>query len=723
MARVFVNGTARSLVRGTVLLLLLLAIGCRPADQPHDPPGNRQAGWVDSTRIANAQREAENWFMSGGGPDEQYYSELDQIDSANVAQLGFAWEYTAKSLRGRVQQGMQATPIVVDGKMFVSGPWSVAYALDAATGKELWRYDPKVDGSIARRSCCGVSSRGVQVWKGKVYLATLDGYLIALDAATGSELWRQNTFIDRDADYTITSAPHIAGTKVVIGNSGADFGVRGYVSAFDAETGAFAWRFFTVPGDPTKGFEHPELEVAAKTWDPNSTWETGLGGTVWGGMTYDPELDLLYIGTGNSSPYPIWFRSPRGGDNLYLSSIIALRPSTGRMAWYYQTVPGEIWDYTATANLVLADIALSGVRRRVLMTAPKNGFFYILDRATGEFLSAEKFVRVNWASHVDRATGRPVVTKDAWYQHEPKLVFPSNDGGHNWMPMSYSPKAGLAFIPTIDKGVIMKSATEFRFRRRVIYQGLDYSEVHELAQSLTGGKLDLLEPNEALKAWDPVTQRERWRVPLTGLFNGGVLSTAGDLVFQGRADGHLVAYRAADGSVLKDINLGTGVLAAPMTYAIAGEQYVAVAAGYGGGIGTAFPAGSAPYRYENYPRIIALKLSGGPVPLPPARAATAVPAPPPGKSDPKTIQRGEILLYQHCTYCHGGFGDTLSAYPDLTKLTPEVHDRFLDIVLRGALRSSGMAGFADVLSQDDAEAIHADLIAAQRRAFEANREH
>ena len=554
-----------------------------------------------------------------------------------------------------------------------------------------------------------------------MYLATLDGYLIALDAATGTELWRQDTFIDRDADYTITSAPHIAGTKVVVGNSGADFGVRGYVSAFDAETGAFAWRFFTVPGDPAKGFEHPELEVAAKTWDPNSTWDAGLGGTVWGGMAYDAELDLLYIGTGNASPYPIWFRSPRGGDNLYLTSIIALRSSTGRMAWYYQTVPGEIWDYTATANLVLADIELSGVRRRVLMTAPKNGFFYVLDRATGEFLSAEKFVRVNWASHIDRATGRPAITKDAWYQHEPKLVFPSTDGGHNWMPMSYSPKAGLAFIPTIDKGMILRSTTEFRFRRRAIYQGLVFSEDHELAQRLTGGNLDLLKPNEALKAWDPVTQRERWRVPLTSLYNGGVLSTAGDLVFQGRADGHLVAYRAADGLVLKDIELGTGVLAAPMTYAINGEQYVAVAAGYGGGIGTAFPAGSAPYRYENYPRIIALKLSGGPVPLPPARTVATVPAPPEVELDQKTIQRGGILYHQHCAYCHGGYGDILSAYPDLTRLPRAVHDRFLDIVLHGALRSNGMAGYKDVLSQHDAEAIHAYVISAQRRDFEANR--
>jgi quinohemoprotein ethanol dehydrogenase len=712
----------RQFVRGTTPLFLWLFHGCETADRSRDPPKGREVGWIDSTRIANARREPENWLLAGGGSShEQYYSPLEQINAGNVGTLGFAWEYTAKSLRSRVQHGMQATPIVVDGRMFISGPWSVVYSLDAATGKELWRYDPKVDGSIARRGCCGVSSRGVQVWKGRVYVATLDGYLVALDAATGKELWRKDTFIDRNADYTITGAPHIAGTKIVVGNSGADFGVRGYISAFDAETGAFAWRFFTVPGDPTKGYEHPELEVAAKTWDPNSSWGTGLGGTVWGGMVYDPELDLLYFGTGNGSPYPIWFRSPRGGDNLYLTSIIAVHSSTGRMAWYYQTVPGEIWDYTATANLILADIELGGVRRRVLMTAPKNGFFYVMDRTTGELLSAEKFVRVNWASHVDRATGRPVITKAGWYQHEPKLIFPSGDGGHNWMPMSYSPKAGLAFIPTIDKGMILASTPEFTFRRGLVYQGVAFGAEHTLVGKLTGGDLSLLEPHEALKAWDPVTQRVRWQVPLTSLYNGGVLSTAGDLVFQGRANGHLIVYRAADGVVLKDIDLGTGVLAAPMTYAIGGEQYVAVAAGYGGGIGTAFPAGSAPYRYENYPRIIALKLSGGSVPLPPARIAALVPTPPQVQSDRKTIQHGEHLYHRHCAYCHGGYGERLSAYPDLTKLPREVHDRFLEIVLRGALRNAGMAAFGDVLSQEDAEALHAYVIWEQRRTFEATR--
>lgn len=287
-------------------------------------------------------------------------------------------------------------------------------------------YDPKVDGAYPRRGCCGVSSRGVQVWKGKVYVATVDGFLVALDAATGTELWRADTIIDRTRDYTITGAPHLAGDRIVVGNSGADLGVRGYVSAYDTETGAFLWRFFTVPGDPKKGFEHPELERAAKTWDPKSTWESGLGGTVWGMMAYDPELDLLYIGTGNSSPYPIWFRSPSGGDNLFLASVIALRPKTGRMAWYFQTVPGEIWDYTVSSNLVLADITLGGAPRKVLMTAPKNGFYYVLDRATGEFLSGKPFVRVTWATGLDPKTGRATINPEAVYDREPKLVAPGS---------------------------------------------------------------------------------------------------------------------------------------------------------------------------------------------------------------------------------------------------------------------------------------------------------
>jgi quinohemoprotein ethanol dehydrogenase len=438
-------------------------------------------------------------------------------------------------------------------------------------------------------------------------------------------------------------------------------------------------------------------------------------------MTYDPALDLLYIGTGNSSPYPIWFRSPSGGDNLFLASIIAIHPRTGRMAWYYQTVPGEIWDYTVTSNLILADIELGGSTRKVLMTAPKNGFFYLLDRATGKLLSAEKYVRVNWASRVDTATGRPIITEEAWYQKEPKLIFPSSFGGHNWMPMSFSPKTGLAYIPTIERGMIFSSDSSFSFARHHIYQGIQDGGSEAVMRKLTGGNLDLLETHEFLQAWDPGAGKARWKVPLAGQFNGGVLSTGANLVIQGQADGHLVVRDADDGRVLKDIEVGTGIMAAPMTYSLDGQQYIAVMAGYGGGLGSRFHLGNAGYRYQNYPRILAFKLNGGAVPLPPPRVETEIPAPPPVETSAETVARGGQLFGRFCAYCHGAGNGMISAYPDLTRLPASVHQQFRNIVLGGALVSAGMADFSDLLSEADVEAIHGYLISAQRRAYESGK--
>ncbi|MGE0552121.1 MAG: PQQ-dependent dehydrogenase, methanol/ethanol family [Gemmatimonadales bacterium] len=707
------------MIRALSILTVAATLGCAP--RPDASTGSSRPGWVDADRLAQSHREPEQWLTNGGGPEEQFYSRLDQIDQDNVSRLGMAWEYTARSPRGRVQHGMQGTALVVDGVMYLSGPWSIVYALDARTGAERWRYDPNVDGSYPRRGCCGVSSRGVRVWRGKVYVATVDGYLVALDAGTGTEVWRADTFVDRSRDYTITGAPHLAGNRIVVGNSGADFGVRGYVSAYDTESGELAGRFYTVPGDPKQGYEHPEMELAAGTWDPNSAWEAGLGGTVWGMMAYDAELDLLYIGTGNSSPYPIWFRSPGGGDNLFLASIIAIEAATGRMAWHYQTVPGEIWDYTVSSNLVLADLTIDGTARKVVMTAPKNGFYYVLDRTDGQLLSAEPFVRVSWATGIDLTTGRPRLSETAWYEKEPKLVFPSSWGGHNWMPMSYSPAAGLAFIPTIERGMVYAATPEFSFRNHHIYQAVTLDIPEATLRRLTRDSLELLQTREFLTAWDPLTQQARWRVPLTGVFNGGALSTASGLVFQGRANGHLVAYRADDGTVLKDIEVGTGIMAAAMTYAVDGEQYVAVMAGYGGGLGSQIQPGAAAYEHENYPRVIAFKLDGAAVPLPPARVAVATPAPPPIEVDASLAKRGAALFGQFCAYCHGGGAQALSAYPDLTQLPISVHEQFAEIVLRGALVNAGMASFADLLSEADAEAIHAYLLTEQRRRYEAER--
>jgi quinohemoprotein ethanol dehydrogenase len=366
-------------MRKSVIVLLIAATsGCN-----NETP----KGWIDEARLES--REGKDWLSLGGNQKMQHFSPLEEINRENVGSLGYAWEYDASTIIGNVPRGLEATPIVVDGILYTSGAWGTVYALDGKTGRELWIYKPKADASYARRACCDVVNRGLAVWKGKVYVGTLDGYLICLDASNGSVVWQMDTFTDRTKGYTITSPPHIAGEIVMIGNSGGEYGVRGYITAYDLTTGEERWRFFIVPGDPRKPFESPEMEMASKTWDPNSDWQTGGGGTAWGESAYDPELNLLYVGTGNSTPYPIWFRSPTGGDNLFLSSILAINPADGKLVWHYQTTPAEIWDYTATQNIVLADLQLINSPRKVLMMAPKNGFFFVLDRATGELLCAE----------------------------------------------------------------------------------------------------------------------------------------------------------------------------------------------------------------------------------------------------------------------------------------------------------------------------------------------
>lgn len=546
-----------SLRRAPGLLLLLVACATpRAADVNHE-------------RLLRADSEPDQWLTLGRTWKADRFSPLTAIAADNVARVGFAWEYEARSRRGRVEHGQEATPIVVDGTLYVSGPWGSVMAVDAATGAERWRYDPAVDGSYARRACCDVVNRGAAVWQGRVYVATLDGYLVSLDAASGRELWKVNTLIDRDTRfYTITGPPQVAKNVVVIGNSGAEFGVRGYITGYDLGNGAQRWRFFTVPGDPKRGPpEHPELVAALKTWDPNSNWESGLGGTVWGEMAYDPELNLLYVGTGNSSPYPIWYRSPSGGDNLFLVSILAINPDDGRLKWHYQTTPGEIWDYTATANMILADLRLGGRERKVLMQAPKNGFYYVLDRATGEFLSAKPFVFQNWASGID-STGRPIPNPAAVYRDQPGLVFPTNAGAHNWQPMAYSRATGLAYIPAREEGMLIANVPGYRWQpgranmgNAVVFGPLidQVPGARATMEAMLKARPGTPSPftQEVLVAWDPVSQTERWRVPTGGHWaaGGGVLTTAGNLVVQGTASGHLVFYRADNGEKLHEIEL------------------------------------------------------------------------------------------------------------------------------------------------------------------------
>ena len=693
--------------RFILVLLVLILISC----QKENPKG-----WIDGDHLLN--REAKDWLSLGGNYLMQHYSPLDQVNSDNVNELGFAWEYDARSPIGRVPRGLEATPIVVDGFMYTSGAWGFVYALDAKTGQELWRYDPEVDASYARRACCDVVNRGVAVWEDKVYVGSLDGYLTCLDAKSGAVLWRNDTFTDRSKSYTITGPPQVAGNIVMIGNSGGEFGVRGYITAYDLQSGELKWRFYLVPGDPKNGFEHPEMEMASKTWDPNSSWEAGGGGTSWGESAYDPELNLLYIGTGNSTPYPIWYRSPSGGDNLFLVSILAINPNNGKLVWHYQTTPGEIWDYTATMNIVLADLEIEGKPRKVLMQAPKNGFFYVLDRATGELLSAEKYTRVNWASHIDMESGRPVLTEQGqWYKDEPKLVYPTLNGGHNWQPMSFNPHTGLVYIPEHNLPMVYKTIDSVDWEAHRYSTGLDYSQLFNFSSVIDQVKVaeDTLY-SESLLAWDPIAQKAAWKVK-NGAPDGGTLSTP-DLVFQGTRTGYLKIYDARTGDKLKEIFTGTGIMASPTTYSIDGEQYIAVMAGYGGAPVLSYPGDAVIWKHQNYGRILAFKLGGGETPIPEKTEKIETPEPPELEYSDAMVNTGGHLYEKYCNICHGGFGDGhQSQHPDLAKMNKATHKLFKEIVLGGLYSNNGMASFANSLSEQDVESIQQYLICQQKKLY------
>ncbi|SLK10158.1 quinohemoprotein ethanol dehydrogenase [Novosphingobium mathurense] len=649
-------------------------------------------------------RETEHYYLAG------------DVTADNVDKLGLAWEFDDFVVRGRTHRGVEATPLVVDGVMYLSGPWSVVYALDAKSGKELWRYDPQVDGTFARRTCCGVVNRGVAVESGKVYIATLDGYLAALDAKDGKPLWKVDTITDRKMSYAITGAPRVAGDVVVIGNGGAEMGVRGYVSAYDRKTGKLAWRFWVVPGDPANGDESPDVTLARQTWDPKSRWDLGGGGTAWDSIVYDPETATVFVGTGNGMPHPVWVRSPAGGDNLYLSSIVALDARTGRRKWHYQTTPADSWDFTATQNMILTDLEIDGKPRKVLMQAPKNGFFYVLDRSTGELLSAEKYTTVTWADRVDLKTGRPVMTAQGDYSKETKLVWPSEAGGHNWPPMAYSEETGLVYIPVLEAP--MTFAVHPQPKRP--YSNLQSSVAAFPAFGAFGAHEDAAQSKVlegqpkptfqgVLKAWDPVAGKTVWTSDPIPFWSGGAMATAGGLVMQGTADGFLDVYDARSGKRLRRVNIGTGVMAAPMTYTIDGVQYVAVMAGFGGALNVAYPTGAVAAERENYERLVVLKLDGAAIALPPERVEQPyLPAPAKFRGPAAAVARGAALYGQNCARCHGG-PTGLGGYPNLWKIAPEVHDAFDQIVREGIFADAGMASFADVLSAQDVKDIHAYL--------------
>ena len=704
-----------------MMLVLALTAGFRVSSSHSAQQSQRAAAAkpadVDGARIIQADQEPENWLSHGRTYNEQRFSPLKAINDKNVNQVALAWYYSLDTRRGQ-----EATPLVVDGVMYFTTAWSKVISLDAASGVRRWEYDPKVPPEWAVNACCDVVNRGVAAWKGKVFVGTLDGRLIALDTATGKPVWETLT-IDPKMRYAITGAPRVVKGKVIIGNGGAEMGVRGYVSAYDAETGNLVWRFYTVPGDPSKPFESPFLEKAAKTWS-GEWWKNGGGGTVWDAMAYDPQLDLLYIGSGNADPWARRIRNARAQDNLLASSIIALRPDTGEYVWHYQENPGDEWDYDSAEQIILADLRIDGQLRQVLLHAPKNGFFYVLDRATGKLLSAKPFTRVTWATGIDLQTGRPIESPEAQYEgsDKPSVVSPGPGGAHSWQPASYSPDTGLVYFPVLEAGFAYKSAEHFSHNTLAWNTGID-PVAAGLPQEPNIKKAILGSIKGHLTAWDPVKQIEVWRADRPGPLNGGVLSTAGNLVFEGTGNGQFEAFRANTGEKIWSASTQSGITAGPISYTVNGEQYIAILVGWGGVLPLAAGevARQSP-RMNNVPRMLAFKL-GGKASLPSApEVKPQVLTPPRATASLATVKKGEELYQHYCGGCHGDVAVSGGVLPDLRYSGALANQHWLSIVRDGVLGLYGMVGFSKELSRQDAEAIRAYVIFRANQSLAENPE-
>ncbi|HLG89063.1 MAG TPA: PQQ-dependent dehydrogenase, methanol/ethanol family [Alphaproteobacteria bacterium] len=672
------------------------------------------ASGAAADRIVNAAREPQNWLTTGRTYDESRDSPLARINAGNAKDLGLVWYYDLDTDRGQ-----ESTPLAVDGVLYTTSAWSKVQAFDAATGKLLWQFDPEVPRKTGVKSCCDSVNRGAAYWNGKVYVGTIDGRLIAIDAKSGKQVWSTLT-VDQSKSYTIDGAPRVIKGRVIIGNAGADYAVRGYVSAYDAETGKLDWRFYTVPGEPGKkdGAASDAIleKLAAPTWSGKWWSEAGGGGgaTVWDAMAYDPDLDLLYVATGNADYWNKAYRSPGDSDDLFVASIIALRPETGAYVWHFQETPGDEWDYDATQNMILADLEIGGGTRKVLMQASKNGYFYVLDRATGKLVSAKPFVPLNWSAGIDPDTGRPKIVPDARYDKTGKRwdAMPGGIGGHNWQPMSFSKETGLVYIPAQELGGVYVTDKDFKPRPIGANLGIDFTQ---------GGLPDDPKQLRAIRAnmkgyllaWDPVNQKEAWRATHPDYYNGGVLATAGGIVIQGDNDGFLNIYDARTGGRLWSFDGGSAILAAPITYEVQGKQYVSVLAGYGGSSGLYAGEGNwgpdGPRR--NKSRVLTFAL-GGTAKLPPRQIVTITkPQPPAQFADAATIAEGGRHFAQSCLYCHGGSAESAGVLPDLRhSALLASRESWLDVVGKGVLSDHGMASFAAAYSPAEIDSIRAYVI-------------
>ncbi|MEO7568695.1 MAG: PQQ-dependent dehydrogenase, methanol/ethanol family [Croceibacterium sp.] len=656
-------------------------------------------------RHIDAPANVGDWMSYGRGWDEQHYSPLSQINAGNVQGLGLAWYDDLQTYRG-----VQATPLVIDGVLYNESIYNVVTAYDGRNGHKLWTYDPKVGTEWARLACCGPSARGLAAWNGKIYIGALDGRLIAIDAKDGHEIWISHTFDPANAPYSITGAPRVYDGKVVIGNGGADYGSRGFVSAWDAETGAKVWKFYIVPTDPSKGADGEAsdsvMAMAARTWTGNF-WEAGGGGNAWDSFAYDAETRTVIIGTGNGSPHMWHFRSQDKGDNLFLCSMLAVDGDTGAYKWHYQMVPEEDWDFTCTQPIVLADMTIDGALRKVAMQAPKNGFFYVIDRTNGQLISAKSYVSVNtWASSVDIATGRPVLVPGAHNTTTPHLMSPSWLAGHTWHPMSFNPQTGLVYFSAQEQGSVYARAEDGAYHYTPgpgrTNSGQGYGNMPELRAQLQE-QANRTEKGYLL-AWDPRTQTEAWRVEYPHPGSGGVLTTAGNLLVQGTINKTLAIYRADTGARLWEMNIDQAPVAGAITYMIDGEQYIAINAGWGGSpvynLGP-FQTGTA--------KLLVFKLGASGVTLPPPRPPSTLARPPALRASEAQVIEGRTLYAENCSRCHGD--NAIGGVKDLRFMTGETHAQFGDIVLGGTRAVEGMASFAGTLNASQVEAIHAYLIA------------
>jgi alcohol dehydrogenase (cytochrome c)/quinohemoprotein ethanol dehydrogenase len=691
---------------GLGALLSLSLVACQKAKPPE--PVTPPAAQVSAERLTKAADEPGQWMTYGGTYAEQRFSKLAAINRDNVKQLGLSWfaDYDTN-----LQQ--TGTPLYIDGVLYVSTAWSKVYAYDAKSGKQIWEYNPKVPGEWAAKVCCGLVNRGIAAYNGKIFVGTLDARLVAIDAKSGKEAWSTVTLDEANRDsalqrYSITMAPRVVKGKVIIGASGGEFGVRGWVAAFDAETGKQVWRFWTVPGDPSKPQENAALDKAAKTWPKTGDWWTvGGGGTVWDAAIYDPKTDLLYFGTGNGTPWNDQYRDPTGGDNLYLASIVAVKPDTGEYVWHYQETPADTWDYDAVSPMMTADVSVDGKERHVLMQPSKNGFFYMLDAATGELLRATPFTNVNWAKGVDMKTGRPITVKEARYHDKPWNLQPGVQGGHGWHANAFNPETGLIYIATQNAYFPMVGDSKYKHTEVGYNLGLDFTAPMTFYQKNPKEKAGFV---GYLQAWDPVSGKQVWKGEENQGPTGGVLATAGGLVFQGGGSAsEFRAYDAKTGEKLWTFPAQTAVLAPAITYELDGKQYVAVS------VGGQVPGG---YFAPNYSRLLVFGI-GGTVVLPPTKDYTPPPLDPPeNTASPELVAAGAESYGKYCAACHGQNGQTRgSTFPNLM-ITPLLHTQegFDQVVLQGARAEKGMVSFSKVLDAKGTEALRAYIIAQANEA-------